>query len=226
VRTLSAVCDGLTEAGHDAVFGPTAIARSPVRDIQRSGWRSAPAPRSAASLAKFAPQAMHIATEGPLGLAARAYCLAQGWPFTTAYHTRFPEYVRARCGCRWHGLCRAAAVSRAVERGHGRDRDGAARAGRARLRPSCRLDARRRYRRCFGRVASRRSICRGRSSSISAASRSRRTCRRFSTSTCPARSWWSAMARRCRRCSGATRTSISPARSRARRWCATMPPPT
>jgi glycosyltransferase involved in cell wall biosynthesis len=45
---------------------------------------------------EFAPQAIHIATEGPLGMAARAYALRNGVPFTTAYHTRFPEYVRAR----------------------------------------------------------------------------------------------------------------------------------
>jgi glycosyltransferase involved in cell wall biosynthesis len=48
-------------------------------------------------VADFAPDAVHIATEGPLGLAARAFCLAQSWPFTTAYHTRFPEYLQARC---------------------------------------------------------------------------------------------------------------------------------
>ncbi len=44
----------------------------------------------------FAPDALHIATEGPLGLAARAHCLQSGRPFTTAYHTQFPEYVHAR----------------------------------------------------------------------------------------------------------------------------------
>lgn len=43
-----------------------------------------------------APDALHIATEGPLGLAARRYALRHGMPFTTAYHTRFPEYVQAR----------------------------------------------------------------------------------------------------------------------------------
>ena len=43
-----------------------------------------------------APDALHIATEGPLGLHARAVALENGWPFTTAYHTRFPEYLRAR----------------------------------------------------------------------------------------------------------------------------------
>jgi glycosyltransferase involved in cell wall biosynthesis len=44
----------------------------------------------------YAPQALHIATEGPLGLAARRYALRHKLPFTTAYHTRFPEYVHAR----------------------------------------------------------------------------------------------------------------------------------
>ena len=43
-----------------------------------------------------APDALHLATEGPLGLHARSIALEHGWPFTTAYHTRFPEYLRAR----------------------------------------------------------------------------------------------------------------------------------
>ena len=47
-------------------------------------------------LVMFAPDAVHIATEGPLGLAARALCLKWGMPFTTSYHTKFPEYVHAR----------------------------------------------------------------------------------------------------------------------------------
>lgn len=42
------------------------------------------------------PSAVHIATEGPLGIAARAYCRRRGFPFTTSFHTRFPEYVHAR----------------------------------------------------------------------------------------------------------------------------------
>ena len=44
----------------------------------------------------FQPDAIHIATEGPLGLAARRYCRRHNRAFTTAYHTRFPEYVQAR----------------------------------------------------------------------------------------------------------------------------------
>ena len=45
----------------------------------------------------FQPSAIHISTEGPLGLAARRHCLRRGYAFTTAFHTRFPEYVHARC---------------------------------------------------------------------------------------------------------------------------------
>ena len=40
--------------------------------------------------------AIHIATEGPLGLLARRYCKTRKIPFTTCYHTRYPQYVRAR----------------------------------------------------------------------------------------------------------------------------------
>ena len=42
------------------------------------------------------PDAIHIATEGTIGHAARAYCIRRGWPFTTSYTTRFPEYISAR----------------------------------------------------------------------------------------------------------------------------------
>jgi glycosyltransferase involved in cell wall biosynthesis len=46
----------------------------------------------------FAPDALHIATEGPLGLAARSWARRAGFAFTTAFHTRFAEYVHARTG--------------------------------------------------------------------------------------------------------------------------------
>lgn len=45
---------------------------------------------------EFVPDAIHIATEGTLGLSARAICLRRKLPFSTAYHTRFPDYVHAR----------------------------------------------------------------------------------------------------------------------------------
>src|SRR6185312_12397573 len=48
------------------------------------------------ALEGFTPDAIHIATEGPMGLSARAYCMDRGWRFTTSFHTRFPEYVHTR----------------------------------------------------------------------------------------------------------------------------------
>ncbi len=46
----------------------------------------------------FAPDALHIATEGPLGWAARRHARKRGWAFTTAFHTKFPEFVQAATG--------------------------------------------------------------------------------------------------------------------------------
>lgn len=49
-------------------------------------------------LADFRPNAVHIATEGPLGWAARALCKQAGWSFTSAFHTKFPEILKAATG--------------------------------------------------------------------------------------------------------------------------------
>jgi glycosyltransferase involved in cell wall biosynthesis len=99
VRTLSATSDGLAAVGHEvAVFGPDRYRTIPCPGYASIRLAVGAGPLLSRQLAAFAPHAVHIATEGPLGLAARKYCLAQGWPFTTAYHTRFPEYVWARCG--------------------------------------------------------------------------------------------------------------------------------
>ena len=52
---------------------------------------------------RFAPDHVHISTEGPLGLLVRRYCRLRGWRFSTSYHTRFPEYLKqlARVPLRW-----------------------------------------------------------------------------------------------------------------------------
>jgi glycosyltransferase involved in cell wall biosynthesis len=47
-------------------------------------------------IAAFQPHALHIATEGPLGWAARRYCIDRGLRFTTSYHTQFPQYLSSR----------------------------------------------------------------------------------------------------------------------------------
>lgn len=57
-----------------------------------------PKQRLAKLLDEFEPDAIHISVEGPLGFAARSYCKKRGLKFSTAYHTRFPEYVQVRTG--------------------------------------------------------------------------------------------------------------------------------
>jgi len=47
------------------------------------------------------PDAIHIATEGPIGHAMRRVCMRRGLPFTTSFHTRFPDYVAERLPVRW-----------------------------------------------------------------------------------------------------------------------------
>jgi glycosyltransferase involved in cell wall biosynthesis len=47
-------------------------------------------------IAEARPEAIHIATEGPIGFAVRAWCVAQRYRFTTSYHTQFPQYLRKR----------------------------------------------------------------------------------------------------------------------------------
>jgi glycosyltransferase involved in cell wall biosynthesis len=47
-------------------------------------------------IAEARPDSIHIATEGPIGLLVRRYCRKHQLPFTTSFHTRFPEYISAR----------------------------------------------------------------------------------------------------------------------------------
>jgi glycosyltransferase involved in cell wall biosynthesis len=47
-------------------------------------------------IADARPDSIHIATEGPIGLLVRRYCRKHHVPFTTSFHTRFPEYISAR----------------------------------------------------------------------------------------------------------------------------------
>ncbi|WP_439568464.1 glycosyltransferase family 4 protein [Sphingopyxis sp.] len=97
VRTLQATIAELRAAGHEVEIISPDLFRSipcpsyPEIRLAFAGWR-----KVGRHIRTFAPQAIHISTEGPLGLAARRWCMKHGFPFTTAYHTRFPEYVAAR----------------------------------------------------------------------------------------------------------------------------------
>ncbi len=97
VRTLAAVQQGLIADGHQtAMIGPDLFRT--IRCPGDSSVRLAIGARGrlARHLAALRPEAIHIATEGPLGLAARGYCLRRGLHFTSAFHTRFPEYLKLR----------------------------------------------------------------------------------------------------------------------------------
>ena len=99
VRTLTATCDILRARGHEVlVISPDQFRSLPCPTYPEIRL-AMPAPGAVARrLASFFPDAVHIATEGPLGLAARRHCLARGTHFTTAYHTQFPDYVAQRTG--------------------------------------------------------------------------------------------------------------------------------
>src|ERR1700730_11375765 len=98
-RTLAALRDGLIATGHEAYALTPDLFRTlrcPTDPEVRLALRARPA--LARRLDALTPDAIHIATEGPLGFAARAYCLGRDRCFTTAYHTKFPEYLKARFG--------------------------------------------------------------------------------------------------------------------------------
>ena len=97
VRTLNAVAQAAPTLGATIAF------------ITPEGFPSIPLPtypsirlaittpwQIARRIAEARPDAIHIATEGPIGHAVRRYCRARGLPFTTSFHTRLPEYIAAR----------------------------------------------------------------------------------------------------------------------------------
>ena len=99
VRVVGTVVERLKRRGHDVlVIGPDRFRTFPCPTYSEIRLAFLPGRATAAALDDFAPDAIHIATEGPIGGAARRYCLARGRPFTTAYHSKFPEFINARTG--------------------------------------------------------------------------------------------------------------------------------
>ena len=99
VRTLSTLMGELRIAGHEVIpVTPDQFVTVPCPTYPEIRLALLPGQRVARLIEDHRPDAIHIATEGPLGWAARNYCVRHGLPHTTAYHTRFPEYVRARFG--------------------------------------------------------------------------------------------------------------------------------
>jgi glycosyltransferase involved in cell wall biosynthesis len=97
VVTLQNTIRELRSSGHDVgLITPAQYRTIPCPTYPEIRLALLPGRRVAAAISAFEPAAIHIATEGPLGSAARQVCRAEGRPFTTAYHTQFPEYVHAR----------------------------------------------------------------------------------------------------------------------------------
>lgn len=119
VRTLATTVEHLVGRGHEVEL----VTPARFRTWALPGYaeiRLALAPRFGTRrvLHDFRPDIVHIATEGPIGWAARGWCKAWGVPFTSAFHTRFPDYAALRTGLSpeafWPLMRRFHAPSRAV----------------------------------------------------------------------------------------------------------------
>jgi glycosyltransferase involved in cell wall biosynthesis len=97
VRVLDSVIAQTRAQGHRVdVISPDLFINTPCPTYPEIRLAVLPARKVTRLLDEWRPDAIHIATEGPLGRAARAFCLERGFPFTTAYHTKFPQYIHAR----------------------------------------------------------------------------------------------------------------------------------
>ena len=97
VRTLQNTRDELQNMGHQVtVIGPDRFRTVPCPSYPEIRLSVLAGRRVGQILSAGQFDAIHIATEGPLGLAGRRWCQRHDHAFTTSYHTRFPEYVRLR----------------------------------------------------------------------------------------------------------------------------------
>ena len=97
VRTLDETSKQLKKFGHEVkLITPEGFLTMPCPTYPEIKLSLFPGARVSSMIREFNPDRLHIATEGPLGLSARGYAIRNGLAFTSAYHTRFPEYVHAR----------------------------------------------------------------------------------------------------------------------------------
>ena len=97
VRTLAMMAEALQALGSEVSFLTPESFRTVGLPSYRDLRVALPRPaRIAELIAEHAPDTIHIATEGPIGLLVRRYCRKHNLPFTTSFHTRFPDYVSAR----------------------------------------------------------------------------------------------------------------------------------
>ena len=99
VRTLTTVVNELRAMGHVMeVIAPDRFLTIPCPTYSDIPLALMPRRRLVRMIEAFQPDALHVATEGPLGMAARSWAKRTGFAFTTAFHTRFAEYIKARTG--------------------------------------------------------------------------------------------------------------------------------
>jgi glycosyltransferase involved in cell wall biosynthesis len=97
VRTLNMTVQELEKQGHrPVVISPDRFRTVPCPTYPEIRLAITTSGRVGRLIQQSGPEAIHLATEGPLGLAARRYCVRRRLPFTTSYTTKFPEYIYAR----------------------------------------------------------------------------------------------------------------------------------
>lgn len=97
VRTLRQLGRNLDDWGYDARFiTPDAFTTVPMPSYPEIRLAMFAGQVTRRIIDTFKPHSIHIATEGPIGLAVRRHCRSRGIPFTTSFHTMFPEYIEAR----------------------------------------------------------------------------------------------------------------------------------
>lgn len=99
VRTYERLADGAADLGVELVFlTPAAFKTIPCPTYSEIRLAIPGYNYLIERIDLVAPDAVHIATEGPIGWMVRRYCMRRAIPFTTAFHTRFPEYISERFG--------------------------------------------------------------------------------------------------------------------------------
>jgi glycosyltransferase involved in cell wall biosynthesis len=99
VRTLTSLAHAAANLGAEIEFlTPDGFPSVPIPTYQSLRVAIPNRGQIAQRIEAAFPEAIHIATEGPIGWSVRAYCRRQGLPFTSSYTTRFPEYVSVRTG--------------------------------------------------------------------------------------------------------------------------------
>jgi 1,2-diacylglycerol 3-alpha-glucosyltransferase/glucuronosyltransferase len=99
VRTWETSIDHLQRRGHQVeVIHPGQFASVPIPFYREIRLAIPSRRRVTVRIRDFAADIVHIATEGPIGLAVRAFCRRNRWRFSTSYHSKFPEYLKHLAG--------------------------------------------------------------------------------------------------------------------------------